>query len=345
MIPGRASNERPSPLYCGELQNDDAAENAREVGNVEYRNLGRSGLEVSVVGIGTNNFGRRMDAEQARIVVNKAIDLGINLFDTADSYGPAGLSEEYLGRALDSRRHDVVIATKFASQMGEGPMRSGASRRYIMSAAEDSLRRLGTDYIDLYQMHFPDPHTPLEETIRALDDLVRSGKVRYIGNSNFAGWQIAASHYVSQINHFVPFISAQNQYSLLDRRVEKEVVPACDEFGLGMLPYFPLASGFLTGKYRRGQEPPEGTRLAGSPAAGRTLTDANFDTLEALEQFAQARGHTMIELAFGWLASQSHVGSVIAGATKPEQVEQNAAAAEWTLDAEELAEIDSITPR
>ena len=196
MIPGRASNERPSPLYCGELQNDDAAENAREVGNVEYRNLGRSGLEVSVVGIGTNNFGRRMDAEQARTVVNKAIDLGINLFDTADSYGPAGLSEEYLGRALDSRRHDVVIATKFASQMGEGPMRSGASRRYIMSAAEDSLRRLGTDYIDLYQMHFPDPHTPLEETIRALDDLVRSGKVRYIGNSNFAGWQIAASHYV-----------------------------------------------------------------------------------------------------------------------------------------------------
>ena len=311
---------------------------------MEYRSLGRSGLEVSVVGLGCNNFGRRMDPDQTREVVQQSIDVGITLFDTADIYGGDGASEEFLGRALEGKRQDVVIATKFAGPMGEGPMRSGASRHYIMNAAEDSLRRLGTDYIDLYQVHFPDRKTPLEETMRALDDLVSSGKVRYIGHSNFAGWQVAASHFIAQAGHYAPFISAQNQYSLLDRRVEQEVVPACNEYGLGILPFFPLASGFLTGKYRRGQDAPEGTRLAG-PMGSRTLTDDNFDTLEALEQFVQARGHTMIELAIGWLASQPNVSSVISGATKIEQVEQNATAADWTLDAEELAEVDSITKR
>ena len=312
---------------------------------MEYRNLGQSGLQVSVVGLGTNNFGSRCDVDQTTVVVNKALDVGINLFDTADSYGPGGMSEEYLGKALEERRQEVVIATKFASPMGEGQMRSGGSRHWIMNAVEDSLRRLGTDYIDLYQVHRPDPDTPLEETLRALDDLVRAGKVRYIGNSNFAGWQIAASHYIAKEHHLTPFISAQPQYSLLDRGIEREVAPACHAFGLGILPYFPLASGLLTGKYRRGEEPPEGTRLSAGPMAERILTDRNFDTVEKLEEFAQSHGHTLLELAIGWLASQPDVGSVIAGATRPEQVKQNAAAGAWTLDAEELAEVDSMTER
>jgi aryl-alcohol dehydrogenase-like predicted oxidoreductase len=309
---------------------------------VKYQHLGRSGLEVSIVGLGTNNFGRRCDLDQTKDVVHSAIDAGINLLDTANSYG-GGLSEEYIGHAVEGHRHEVVIATKFASPVGEGPMLRGASRQHIVGAVEDSLRRLDTDYIDLYQVHMPDPHTPLEETMRALDDLVRAGKVRYLGNSNFAGWQIAASHWVAQTHNLTPFISAQPQYNLLDRSVEQEVVPACNEYGLGILPFFPLSSGFLTGKYRRGQEPPEGTRLAGSPTAERTLNDSNFDKLEPLEQFAEARGHTILELAIGWLASLPHVGSVIAGATSAEQVAQNVAAAAWELDADELAEVDSIT--
>ena len=311
--------------------------------NVEYRNLGRSGLQVSVVGLGCNNFGRRCDAQQSQAIVDQALDLGINLFDTADSYGPGGLSEEYLGQALAGRRQQAVIATKFASPMGEGPMRGGGSRRYIMQAVEDSLRRLGTDYIDLYQVHFPDAKTPLEETLRALDDLVRDGKVRYLGHSNFAGWQIASSHWIAETRNLAPFISAQNQYNLLQRGVEREVNPACEAFGVGMLPYFPLASGLLTGKYRRGEDPPEGTRLSSGGMAAMVLTDENFDKVERLEEFAQSRGHSLLELAIGWLASQPVVASVIAGATKPEQVEQNVQAVAWTLDATERAEIDSIT--
>ncbi|MEE8422277.1 MAG: aldo/keto reductase [Dehalococcoidia bacterium] len=309
---------------------------------MEYRNLGRSGLEVSVIGLGTNNFGMRMDQDATQVVVDKAIDEGINLFDTADVYGGQGKSEEFLGKALGSRRQDVLVATKFASPMGEGPMKAGGSRHWIMNAVEDSLRRLGTDYIDLYQVHRPDPKTPLEETMRALDDLVTSGKVRYLGNSNFAGWQIAESHHIAKDNGWTPFISAQPQYSLLERNVEREVVPACNEYGLGVLPYFPLASGMLTGKYKRGEDAPEGTRL-NSPMGERMLTDRNFDKVEKLEEFAQSSGHTLLELAFSWLVSQSHVGSVIAGATKPEQVEANAAAGAWKLDEEELAEVDTIT--
>ena len=227
---------------------------------MEYRNLGRSGLQVSVVGLGCNNFGMRADYEATEAVVRACLDTGINLFDTADIYGGAK-SEEYLGKALGANRQDVIVASKFAVQMGEGPLMRGASRRYIMQAVEASLRRLDTDYLDLYQVHFPDPETPLEETLRALDDLVRSGKVRYIGNSNFAGWEIASGHWIAEHRNLTPFVSAQNEYSLLKRDIETEVLPACEAFGLGMLPFFPLASGLLTGKYRRGEDAPEGARV------------------------------------------------------------------------------------
>lgn len=313
---------------------------------MEYRHLGRSGLQVSVVGLGCNNFGMRCDFDQSKDVVHRALDAGITLFDTADVYGGQGKSEEFLGKILKGRRQEVVLATKFGMKMGEGPHKSGGSRKYIMSAVEDSLRRLDTDYIDLYQLHRPDPETPIDETLRALDDLVRSGKVRYIGNSNFAGWQAAEAHYVAKQANLTPFISAQNEYNLLDRRIEGELVPACNAYGLSILPYFPLASGFLTGKYRQGQEMPAGTRLANAgPMAARVLNDKNYETLGKLEAFADARGKTMLDLAIGWLASLSHVGSVIAGATKPEQIDQNVAAGSWKLTAEELAEVDAISRR
>jgi aryl-alcohol dehydrogenase-like predicted oxidoreductase len=237
-----------------------------------------------------------------------------------------------------------VIATKFASPMGEGPMTAGTSRRWIMQAVEDSLRRLDTDYIDLYQVHRPDLDTPDDETLRALDDLVRSGKVRYIGNSNYSGWQIAHNHWIAETRGYTPFISAQNEYSLLNRRIEAEVIPAAEKFGLGLLPFFPLASGLLTGKYKR-DERPEGSRLSSGPMADRMLTDRNFETVERLEEFATQRGHTLLELAFSWLATQRFVGSVIAGATRPEQVKANAAAASWRLTPEEMAEVDQITKR
>lgn len=313
---------------------------------MEYRHLGRSGLQVSVVGLGCNNFGMRCDFDQSKDVVHRALDAGITLFDTADVYGGQGKSEEFLGKILKGRRQEVVLATKFGMKMGEGPHKSGGSRKYIMSAVEDSLRRLDTDYIDLYQLHRPDQETPIDETLRALDDLVRSGKVRYIGNSNFAGWQAAEAHYVAKQANLTPFISAQNEYNLLDRRIEGELMPACNAYGLSILPYFPLASGFLTGKYRQGQEMPAGTRLANAgPMAARVLNDKNYETLGKLEAFADARGKAMLDLAIGWLASLSHVGSVIAGATKPEQIDQNVAAGSWKLTAEELAEVDAISRR
>lgn len=313
---------------------------------MEFKNLGRSGLQVSVVGLGCNNFGMRCDFDQSKDVVHRALDAGITLFDTADVYGGQGKSEEFLGKILKGRRQEVVLATKFGMKMGDGRHKSGGSRKYIMSAVEDSLRRLDTDYIDLYQLHRPDPETPIDETLRALDDLVRSGKVRYIGNSNFAGWQAAEAHYVAKQANLTPFISAQNEYNLLDRRIEGELVPACNAYGLSILPYFPLASGFLTGKYRQGQEMPAGTRLANAgPMAARVLNDKNYETLGKLEAFADARGKAMLDLAIGWLASLSHVGSVIAGATKPEQIDQNVAAGSWKLTAEELAEVDAISRR
>lgn len=309
---------------------------------MDYRRLGRSGLEVSVVGIGCNNFGRRCDQEQTTAVVDKALEVGINLFDTADIYGGDGRSEQFLGKALEGRRQDAVVATKFSGPMGDGPMRRGTSRKYIMDAVDASLTRLNTDYIDLYQVHFPDAETPMEETVRALDDLVRAGKVRYLGNSNFSGWQIAHADWIAQTNHQTPFIAAQNQWSLLQRGVESEIVPAAQAFGLGVLPFFPLASGMLTGKYKRGTDAPEGTRLAEGPMAARSLTDRNFDIVEPLEVYALEHGHTLLELAFSWLASHPAVSSVIAGATKPEQVTSNAESAGWVLTAEERADVDAI---
>ena len=310
---------------------------------MEYRNLGRSGLQVSLVGLGCNNFGGRLDEAQTKAVIDQCVDEGITFFDTSDIYGGRGKSEEFMGPALKPHRRNVVIATKCAGPMGEGPYWTGLSRKYIVEAVESSLRRLQTDYIDLFQVHFPDPKTPIDETLHALDDLVRDGKIRYIGNSNFKSWQVVEAEWVSRSEHMSRFISAQNEYSLLQRGPEAELIPACERYGIGLLPFFPLASGFLTGKYRPDQAAPEGTRLGGSsPMASRILNEGNFDMLVKLEKFAEDRGHSMIELAFSWLASNPVVGSVIAGATKPEQVKQNATAADWRLTAEERAEVDEI---
>jgi aryl-alcohol dehydrogenase-like predicted oxidoreductase len=308
---------------------------------MDTKPLGRSGLRVSVVGLGCNNFGQRCDQAQTRAVVAKALDLGVTLFDTADVYGGGGVSEEYLGKALESRRGEVVLATKFGMPMGEGPLRRGGSRRWMMQAAENSLRRLGTEYIDLYQIHFPDAGTPIEETLRALDDLVRQGKVRYVGCSNFAGWQVVEAAWTARTAGLAQFVSAQNFYNLLERNVERELVPACNAHGLGVLPYFPLASGLLTGKYQRGAAAPEGTRLS-APRFKGALSDKNFDKVEKLSAFAADAGHSLLELAIGWLASQPHVPSVIAGATKPEQVEANVRAASWKLSAAELAKVNEV---
>lgn len=311
---------------------------------MEYRNLGDSGLKISLAGLGCNNFGMRCDAEQTRAVVHRALDEGVTFFDTADIYGNRGGSEELLGKALGKRRREVVVATKFGMPMGAGPYERGASRRYIMAAAEASLRRLDTDYLDVYQLHQPDPDTPQEETLAALDDLVRAGKVRYLGNSNFSGWQVADADWISRTRSLAPYVSAQNQYNLLDRRIERDLLPACQKFGLGMLPYFPLASGFLTGKYRRGAEAPKGTRLAVmQPMAKQVMTEENFATLERLEEFARGRGHALVELAMSWLACQPVVSSVISGATRPEQVSENVKACGWKLTHEEMKEVDAIT--
>ena len=309
---------------------------------MEMRHLGNSGLEVSVIGLGCNNFGRRLDEKQTATVVSAAVDAGIILFDTADLYGENGTSETYLGKALKGHRDQVVIATKFGGPMGQLPMQKGGSRQHIFQAVEDSLRRLNTDYIDLYQMHFPDLNTPLEETMRALDDLVRQGKVRYLGHSNFSGWMIAHAHHIAVRDALTPFISAQNHYHLLNREVEPDVQPACTKFGLGILPYFPLASGLLTGKYRKGQVHPEGTRLSSGPMAERILTDINIDKAESLFEWAEARGHTLLELAFSWLAQQPAVSSVIAGATNTDQISANVNAANWVLTSEELEEIEKL---
>jgi len=310
---------------------------------MDYRRLGDSGLKVSEIGLGCNNFGMRINQEETNAVIDAAIEHGVTFLDTADVYGGAGKSEEMIGNALKGRRHEVILATKFAMPMGKGPDMKGGSRRYVMNAVEASLRRLQTDYIDLYQMHSPDPDTPIEETLGALDDLVTQGKVRYIGNSNFSGWQIADADWIARNAHRNRFVSAQNNYSLLERRVEHEVNPACTRFGLGMLPFFPLASGLLTGKYRRGEAPPEGTRLAAWGSRGAAaLNDKNFDRIDALSGWAAERGHGMLELAFAWLLGNPVVSSVIAGATKPEQVAANAATAGWKLTADEVAEVSKL---
>jgi aryl-alcohol dehydrogenase-like predicted oxidoreductase len=286
-----------------------------------------------------------MPDERVKEVVDAAIDLGINLFDTSDTYGdPRGRSEELLGDALGRRRDEVIIATKFGSDMGGLNGRDwGArgSRRYIRRAVEASLRRLGTDHIDLYQMHRPDPHTPIAETLDALDDLVRAGKLRYIGHSNFAGWQVADAAWTALTAHTTPFISAQNEYSLLERSVEAELVPACARFGLGLLPYFPLASGLLTGKYRRGQQAPAGSRLSGD--FGAVLARARWDVIERLTEYAEKRDITLLDVAIAGLAAQPTVASVIAGATSAQQVRANAATVHWQPSTSDLAELDEIT--
>ncbi|MGH6902681.1 MAG: aldo/keto reductase [Geminicoccaceae bacterium] len=310
---------------------------------MDYGNLGTSGLRVSRVGLGCNNFGGRIGLEATRSVVDKAIDLGVTLFDTADTYGNRGGSETALGEVLGPRRNDIVLATKFGLPMDDSGRLGGASRGYVMAAVEASLRRLRTDWIDLYQLHRPDPRTPIEETLRALDDLVRQGKVRYLGCSNMGAWQFADAMWTARANGLARFVSVQNEYNMLLRDVERDLLPAAVHFGAGLLPYYPLAGGLLSGKYRRNAAMPEGARLATTPAlAQRYMTSANWDKLERLEAFGAARGHSLLEVAFAWLTSRPVVASVIAGATTPEQVAANVRAAERSLGAEDLAEIDEI---
>jgi aryl-alcohol dehydrogenase-like predicted oxidoreductase len=312
---------------------------------MRYRTLGDSGLQVSVVGLGCNNFGRRLDTDGARTVVDAALEAGVTLLDTAESYGGHGASETILGEILEGRRDQVVLATKFghqSSDLGYGPA-AGAKggRSYIRRAVTESLRRLRTDYIDLYQLHTPDPVTPIAETIAALDELVREGKVRYIGHSNLSGWQLADAAHTAEQMGAASFISAQNHWSLLERAAEAEVVPAAIHFGLGVLPYFPLANGLLTGKVRRGQGPAEGTRLA---SRASYITEEKLDRVEELVSWAQGQGVSLLEVAIGALAAQPGCSSVIAGAMSAEQIKANVVAGEWIPDDEQLAAIDQIVP-
>ncbi|MBA2934835.1 aldo/keto reductase [Sphingomonas sp. CGMCC 1.13654] len=316
---------------------------------MKYRQLGRSGLTVSVVGLGCNNFGGSstaiaganaayglMDLEQTRAVVDAAFDEGINFFDTADLYGNGG-SETFLGQILKDRRHDVVLATKWGAGMDARHDIAWGSRRYIRQACEASLRRLDTDYIDLYQMHWPDGRTPIEETIAALDELVQEGKVRYLGHSHFAPWLMADAQWIAKTEGHERFISAQDHYSLLARGAEAELIPACDRFGVGLLPYFPLANGLLTGKYRRGRPMPENTRMAGKP-----IDDRLYDLIEALIGYAEERGRTLVDIAVGALLTKDAVSSVITGATKAAQIRSNAAAASWLPDAKDINVLNEL---
>jgi aryl-alcohol dehydrogenase-like predicted oxidoreductase len=313
--------------------------------DMTYRRLGTSGLVVSTIGLGCNNFGRKVDADGTRTAVDAAFDAGITLFDTADIYGsPHGASEEVLGAALKGRRDEIILATKFGGNMEglNGPDHGArASRGYIVRAVEASLRRLETDYIDLYQLHTPDEETPIDETLSALDDLVRSGKVRYLGNSNFAGWQIADADWTARAAGHTPFISAQNQYSLLHREAETEILPACEHFGLGFLPFFPLDSGLLSGKYKRGEKAAEGTRLS-QDRYQPWLDGADWDLIEALTAFGTERDHSLLDVAIAGLTARPEVTSVIAGATTPDQIKANAAAGTWDLTAADVIALDKI---
>jgi aryl-alcohol dehydrogenase-like predicted oxidoreductase len=314
------------------------------VPDLPYNRIGRSGLTVSAIGLGTNNLGMKLDADQSREVVFAALDEGITFFDTADGYGQ---SEERLGELLVGRRDDVVIASKFGADLkgAIGPdWGARGSRRYIVRAVENSLRRLRTDWIDLYQIHFPDPATPIEETLSALDDLVHAGKVRYLGHSNFSSWQTADAHWVAQTRDLTPFVSAQNRYNLLERDAENELLPALAHYGVGFLPYFPLASGLLTGKYRRGTPAPAGSRIDVWKREW-LLTDNAFDVIERVEKFATNRGVSILDVAFGWLRTNPLVASVIAGATSREQVAANVRSVCWTPTAADRAELDDLTDR
>jgi aryl-alcohol dehydrogenase-like predicted oxidoreductase len=309
------------------------------------RTFGTTNLQVSALGLGCNNFGIRLDREGTRQVVHAALDAGITLFDTADIYGNRGGSETLLGEALGPRRKDIVLVTKFGMPMDDSGRRQGGSRRYVLAAIEASLKRLKTDWIDVYYFHRPDAATPIDETLRALDDLVRDGKVRHIGCSNFSGAEIARAQDTAQAKGLARFVTAQDQYSLLAREIEDEVLPAIAARKLALLPYFPLASGMLTGKYRRGKPLPSGTRLSNPRYSDRVLNEENFRIVEQLGAFCAARGQTLLELAFAWLLAKPVVASVIAGASTPEQLRQNAGAIGWTLDADEIAEVDWITSR
>jgi aryl-alcohol dehydrogenase-like predicted oxidoreductase len=308
---------------------------------MEYRRLGSSGLKVSVVGLGSNQFGGKVDRAGTERIVHGAMELGVNFIDTADVYSRGG-SEEVLGAALEGRWDRVVLATKLRSKMGDGPNDQGASRYHALNAVEASLRRLKTDHIDLLQIHSWDPETPIEETMRVLDDLVRDGKVRYVGASNFAAWQLCRANDVAEMRGWTPFVSIQPHYHMLERGIESELVPYCQMANIGILPYFPLAGGFLTGKYREGEPPPAGSRGEGSPYVQRYFTPANFARVRALSDWAEARGHSMAELAIAWLLGQPQLSSVIAGVTRLEQAEANIKAAEWQLSPDELQEVRAI---
>lgn len=313
---------------------------------MKQRSLGKSGLQVSLVGLGCNNFGGRIDLEASRKVVHKALDLGITLFDTADTYGERGGSETILGQVLGDRRKDIVLATKFGMPMDDAGILKGASRRYVLSEVDASLRRLKTDWIDLYQLHVPDPLTPIEETLRTLEELIRQGKVRYIGCSNLPAWQVVEALWTARHLRVNAFVSCQDEYSLVVRDPERELMPAMEAYGLGLLPYFPLACGLLSGKYKRNKPMPEGARLTNTQRlADRYLKDANWQIVERLEGFCAERGRSLLELAFSWLTARPTVSSVIAGATRPEQVEQNIKAVDWALTPDDLAGIDGLTKK
>lgn len=311
--------------------------------DMTYRRLGDSGLTVSTLGLGCNAFGRRIGRDESAAVVAAALDAGVTFFDTSDTYG-LGASEEFLGAALRGHSDDVVVATKFGKDMqGSNGEDYGArgSRRYVRRAVEASLRRLDVDHIDLYQMHEPDPLTPIEETLDALGDLVREGKVGYVGSSQFAAWQVADADWTARTAGLPRMISTQENYNLLERDVELELVPACEQYGIGLIPYFPLANGLLTGKYARGEPAPQGSKLADRP---QVLAGADFDRIDALVSYAEARGVSLLDVAVGGLAAQPAVASVIAGASKPEQLAVNAAAVRWEPTEADLVELDDAAP-
>jgi aryl-alcohol dehydrogenase-like predicted oxidoreductase len=309
---------------------------------MHYKRLGRSGLKVSAVGLGGNTFGRFADEKETARCIHAALDLGINFFDTADVYNN-GVSEEYVGKALKDRRDGAIVASKVAMKMGDGPNDRGLSRAHIVDGVNACLKRLDMDFMDVLQVHSWDAETPIEETMRALDDLVRDGKVRYIGCSNFTAWQLVWSLWTSERHNLESFVSVQPRYSLVDRSIERELLPACQQFGVGIIPYSPLAGGVLTGKYEEGKEPPSGTRAHGNPRFGdQHGTHRNFEIARRAQQWAEAHGHTVGELAIAWLVAHPEVSSVIAGVTKPEQVEANANAADWHLTPEELAEVNAL---
>lgn len=310
---------------------------------MEYRKLGKAGLKVSAIGLGTNTFRRRADEATSVAIVNRALDLGVNYIDTADTYDLGG-SEEFVGKAVRGKRSQVIIATKFGKAMGRGPNEKGSSRSYIMREAEASLKRLQTDYIDLYQIHEPDPDTPIEETLRSLDDLVRSGKIRYIGTCNFAAWRLCEALFTTKMHNLNTIVTEQSRYNLLDRKIEAELAPFCQAHGIGIIPWGPLAGGFLTGKYVKGEKISPEWRLAeGGRNYGNLFSETNWDKIARLDNFAARRGHTLGELAIAWLLSKPWIATVIAGAREVDQVAANVAAGAWKLTAEEATEVDAIT--